>query len=202
MAISDFIKEAGWHNAVTYKKHPHEWIRDIDYTGEDLGMFRQVMGYIDKYGQIEYFFKKPYKYFYDKRYKYWYIDDGEPPIIINRVRVTAFSMHAIFDLHYTRLPYLPQFLQTLVEINKMKPLMKPLVLDVEPTDKGDEGGHSGVIIIQESHITFHTFEASKYMQLDINTCHRQGLFMFDTVEFIEQVLRPDKVTLQVIRRDK
>lgn len=52
----------------------------------------------------------------------------------------------------------------------MKPMIKPYVVKTPGNDKRDPGGWSGFVLIEESHISFHTFVKKKFVTVDIYTC--------------------------------
>lgn len=61
----------------------------------------------------------------------------------------------------------------------MKKLMKPHVLFAEANNKRDPGGWSGFVIIQESHISIHTFIKRRFITADVYSCKK-----FDTKKVI------------------
>lgn len=52
----------------------------------------------------------------------------------------------------------------------MHPIAPPQVLEVGPKNRKDPGGVSGFIMIAESHFSFHTFPARRFVTLDVYTC--------------------------------
>lgn len=62
----------------------------------------------------------------------------------------------------------------------MKKLIKPYVIFAEANAKRDPGGWSGFVIIQESHISLHTFIKRKFVTADVYSCK-----MFDIKIAIE-----------------
>jgi len=53
---------------------------------------------------------------------------------------------------------------------KMKMLIEPKIVEAFNNDKGDHGGYSGFVIIQESHISIHTFPHVGFVSIDVYTC--------------------------------
>lgn len=53
---------------------------------------------------------------------------------------------------------------------KMHAISEPLVVEVGPLNPRDPGGISGVVLIAESHIGFHTFPARGFVTIDVYTC--------------------------------
>lgn len=52
----------------------------------------------------------------------------------------------------------------------MHTISDPLVVEVGPLNPKDPGGISGVVLIAESHIGFHTFPARGFVTADVYTC--------------------------------
>jgi len=52
----------------------------------------------------------------------------------------------------------------------MHTISEPVVVEVGPNNKKDPGGLSGVILIAESHFSFHTFPARGFVTIDVYTC--------------------------------
>jgi S-adenosylmethionine decarboxylase len=70
-------------------------------------------------------------------------------------------------------------LDSLPEKIGMKKLMKPYVIFAEANDKRDPGGWSGFVMIQESHMSLHTFIKRRFITADVYSCK-----MFDTKKVI------------------
>ena len=52
----------------------------------------------------------------------------------------------------------------------MKKLSKPEIYFAKGNDKKDPGGWSGFVVIEESHISIHTFPAKGFVSADVYTC--------------------------------
>ncbi|MEM9239220.1 MAG: S-adenosylmethionine decarboxylase [Pseudomonadota bacterium] len=52
----------------------------------------------------------------------------------------------------------------------MHPIAEPMVVKVGAKNKKDPGGLSGFVMVAESHLSFHTFPARRFITLDIYTC--------------------------------
>lgn len=52
----------------------------------------------------------------------------------------------------------------------MHTISEPVVVEVGPNNKKDPGGISGVVLIAESHFSFHTFPARGFVTIDVYTC--------------------------------
>jgi S-adenosylmethionine decarboxylase len=61
-------------------------------------------------------------------------------------------------------------LDVLPEKLGMKKLMEPCVLFANPNAQKDPGGWSGFVIIQESHISIHTFIKRRFVTIDVYSC--------------------------------
>lgn len=61
-------------------------------------------------------------------------------------------------------------LQELPKILGMKTLAPPEVYFAKGNDKKDPGGWSGFVVIEESHISIHTFPARRFLSADVYTC--------------------------------
>lgn len=89
-----------------------------------------------------------------------------------------FGIHLMFDaidcdtdvlddanLLYELLDMLPSKL-------KMRPMIKPYIVKTLGNTKRDPGGWSGFILIEESHISFHTFVKKGFVTVDIYSCKK------------------------------
>lgn len=52
----------------------------------------------------------------------------------------------------------------------MHPLIKPIVVNAAANVVKDPGGYSGFTIIQESHISVHTFTKRGFVSIDVYSC--------------------------------
>jgi S-adenosylmethionine decarboxylase len=75
-------------------------------------------------------------------------------------------------------------LADLVSLLKMKVLGGPVVYFAKGNDKKDPGGWTGVVVIEESHISIHTFPFKGFVSADVYTC-QNGL----DVELIKDFFR-------------
>jgi S-adenosylmethionine decarboxylase len=65
-------------------------------------------------------------------------------------------------------------LDNLPSLLGMKKLSIPEVYFAPGNDKKDPGGWSGFVVIEESHISIHTFPKKKFVSADVYTC-KNGL---------------------------
>jgi len=60
-------------------------------------------------------------------------------------------------------------------------------------------GITGVLILAESHITFHSWPEKKYLALDIFTCGKKT-DPEAALSFLKEVLKPEKIKIRRIKR--
>jgi len=66
-----------------------------------------------------------------------------------------------------------QVMQNLCKMGEMKPLCEPVLVDASSNEAlggKDPGGFSGFLIIQESHISVHTFVKRGFVTVDVYSC--------------------------------
>ncbi len=96
-----------------------------------------------------------------------------------QISTTKFGEHLIFDaygcnpdkLNDMELCY--DVLNTLVKMAEMRPLTHPMLLKAEGNmtlGGKDPGGYTGFIIIEESHISIHTFAKRGFVTIDLYSC--------------------------------
>ena len=93
-----------------------------------------------------------------------------------------------------------QFLNSLVRQLGMKKLIEPVVVEASANDKKDPGGISGFVMIQESHISIHTFPKRKFISIDCYSCTD-----FDTraaQAFIKQFYAAKSLEVNTVIRGK
>jgi len=62
-------------------------------------------------------------------------------------------------------------------------------------------GLSGVLLLAESHISFHSWPEFEYLALDIFSCGKNAKPK-KALKYLEKVLKPKKVELKIIKRGK
>jgi S-adenosylmethionine decarboxylase len=72
----------------------------------------------------------------------------------------------------------------------MYAISEPLVVEVGPNNKKDPGGLSGIVLIAESHISFHTFPRRGFVTIDIYTCADE----LDTDQLLKEFKKVFKFT--------
>ncbi len=92
-------------------------------------------------------------------------------------------------------------LNKLVELGKMKKLIEPYVVQASQNESfggKDPGGHSGFVIIQESHISIHTFAKRGFVTIDLYSCKE-----FETdevIEYLQKTFKPKNYDVLKIER--
>lgn len=93
-----------------------------------------------------------------------------------------------------------KFLNELPDLIGMKKLIKPYVLFAEGNGKKDPGGWTGFVVIQESHISIHTFIKRRFVTIDVYSCKQ-----FDTqfaLDYIKKMFKTDDIEYTVEERGK
>lgn len=79
------------------------------------------------------------------------------------------------------------------ELIGMHKLTKPYVVFAEGNDKRDPGGWSGFVIIQESHVSAHTFIKRRFVTIDVYSCKD-----FDpqiAIEYFKKILQTEDLEI-------
>lgn len=91
-------------------------------------------------------------------------------------RTEQFGVHLMFDGYGAspeRLSNLDMLRNLLIDLPRalgMHAICEPCVVEVGPLNRKDPGGVSGFVMIAESHISFHTFPARRFVSADVYTC--------------------------------
>lgn len=117
-----------------------------------------------------------------------------------------FGLHLTFDAYQCDEKVLDSrqkcalYLNQLVSRLHMKKLLEPVVVKAKANDKKDPGGYSGFVMIQESHISIHTFVKRRFVTIDAYSCtdfdYRQA------IAFSKTFFRARAVETNVIVRGK
>ncbi|HSW88114.1 MAG TPA: S-adenosylmethionine decarboxylase [Candidatus Saccharimonadales bacterium] len=105
-------------------------------------------------------------------------------------RQKPFGLHVMLDMYNCSPEVLNNpdlilnILKTMPGKLGMKILMGPYVSFAQPNGKRDPGGWSGFVMIQESHITVHTFIKRRFVTIDVYSCKE-----FDAQKSIEEFKR-------------
>ena len=99
-----------------------------------------------------------------------------------------FGSHLIYDAYGCNpkklddLEYCKKVLNNLVEIAGMRKLAEPMLIKADSNETlggKDPGGVSGFVIIQESHISLHSFTRRGFVTIDLYSCKE-----FDAAEVV------------------
>ncbi len=82
---------------------------------------------------------------------------------------------------------------------KMKTLSKPLVVSAPGNKKKDPGGWSGFVIIEESHISIHTFPKRHFVSADVYSC-RNGMDIKKIITYFTKTFKLHDVETNFIKR--
>ena len=118
----------------------------------------------------------------------------------------AFGLHLMLEAYNCDPKRLNNFkviykaLSRLTTLLKMHSLTKPYVVLAEGNNKRDPGGWSGFIMIQESHISIHTFVKRHFLTADVYSCKR-----FNTkiaINYLKRKFKSTDIEFQIVVRGK
>ncbi|MFC5475326.1 S-adenosylmethionine decarboxylase [Paraherbaspirillum soli] len=92
-------------------------------------------------------------------------------------------------------------LNTLPELLGMKKLTTAEVHFAKGNDIKDPGGWSGFVVIEESHISIHTFPGTRFISVDVYTC-RNGLDKPYILDFFKNTFDIEEFETNFIQRGK
>lgn len=125
---------------------------------------------------------------------------------MNNNKNPAFGLHLMLEAYNCDVKKLNNFnvvyksLNHLTKLLRMRPLTKPYVVRAEDNGKRDPGGWSGFIIIQESHISIHTFVKRGFLTADVYSCKK-----FNTktaIQYLKKTFISKDLEYQVAIRGK
>jgi S-adenosylmethionine decarboxylase len=90
-------------------------------------------------------------------------------------------------------------LSELPEKTQMHKIIEPVVKSFAGNDLKDPGGHSGFVMIAESHISVHTFPKRKFVSADVYTC-KNGMDKDFIVEYFKEKFELQEVEINFIKR--
>jgi S-adenosylmethionine decarboxylase len=126
---------------------------------------------------------------------------------MTKVKNRPFGLHLMFEayncspkvLNNSNLVY--NLLDELPGMIGMHKLIKPYVVFAEGNDKRDPGGWSGFVIIQESHISLHTFIKRRFITADVYSCKE-----FDpniAIDYFKKLFKTEDIEVKVeVRGEK
>jgi S-adenosylmethionine decarboxylase len=121
-------------------------------------------------------------------------------------KTVPFGLHVTMDMYNCPVSVLNDkelvttILHTLPKQLGMKILTEPVVTYAQPNGKKDPGGWSGFVMIQESHISIHTFIKRRFVTMDIYSCKQ-----FDaqkSIDHFKRVFKTDDVECEIVVRGK
>ncbi len=92
-----------------------------------------------------------------------------------------------------------QCLTELPSLLGMHPLAKPEVYFAPGNNKKDPGGWSGFVVIEESHISIHTFPGRKFLSADVYTC-KNGMNTELIFEYFKKIFLLGDIETYFLRR--
>lgn len=117
-----------------------------------------------------------------------------------------FGLHLTFDGYQCdpgvlgSRPAVERFLKRIVRQLAMRRLFGPKVVRAKETGGKDPGGYSGFVIIQESHISVHTFPKRRFVSIDVYSC--KDFNSGRAISFIQKFFRTHTHETSLIIRGK
>ena len=81
----------------------------------------------------------------------------------------------------------------------MRKFADPLVYHALPNDKKDPGGWTGVVVLQESHTSIHTFPARGFVSIDVYTC-KNGMDKDFIVDYFTEQFQLKDIEINFVKR--
>lgn len=82
----------------------------------------------------------------------------------------------------------------------MKKLLGPYVIRVKENHTKDPGGYTGFVVIQESHISVHTFPKRRFVSIDVYSCN--DFDYKEAIRYTKEFFRLPRHEINVIIRGK
>lgn len=92
-----------------------------------------------------------------------------------------------------------EFLNSLPEMLDMKKLSEPIVFHSDGNDIKDPGGWTGIVVIEESHISVHTFAKRGFASADVYTC-KNGMNNDLIIRYFKDMFGFKEVETNFLRR--
>lgn len=93
-----------------------------------------------------------------------------------------------------------KILDELPEKIKMHKMIKPYVVFAEGNGHKDPGGWSGFVLIQESHISLHTFIKRRFVTVDVYSCKDFDIEF--AIQYFKDMFKTDDVEYTIEMRGK
>lgn len=123
-----------------------------------------------------------------------------------QVKTKNFGLHLTIDGYLCNaraldnLALITRSLEELPDRMRMKQLMPPYVVRASASQKKDPGGWSGFVMIQESHISVHTFPARRFISLDVYSC--KNFRTQPVLAYLKRIYGIRKIEKNIIVRGK
>ncbi len=117
-----------------------------------------------------------------------------------------FGLHLMMDMYHCSPDVLndkdlvQNMLKTLPKKLGMRILVQPVVVFAQPNGKKDPGGWSGFVMIQESHISVHTFIKRRFVTIDVYSCKHFDVQL--AIEYFKKTFKTDDVEYEIEVRGK
>lgn len=138
------------------------------------------------------------------------MSDVNNPDMVSENKITQtvrFGPHLIFDAYGCPLEKLNDMelcfdvLNELARLAGMKKLTEPYILKADSNETlggKDPGGFTGFLVIQESHISIHTFARRGFVTIDLYSCREFEIA--DAVEYLKKTFEPKEVDIVKLDR--
>lgn len=122
------------------------------------------------------------------------------------MKTRNFGLHLTLDGYFCdprKLDNLALVTQSLMELPDrmgMKRLIPPYVVHAAANKKKDPGGYTGFVIIQESHVSVHTFPERRFISIDVYSC--KNFRIAPVISYFRRTFRIRKVEKNIVVRGK
>ncbi len=122
------------------------------------------------------------------------------------MKTTNFGLHLTIDGYLCNaralddLALITRSLEELPDRMGMKRLMPPYVVHASASQKKDPGGYSGFVMIQESHISVHTFPARRFVSFDVYSC--RNFYTPPVIAYLKRTYGIRKIEKNIVVRGK
>jgi S-adenosylmethionine decarboxylase len=116
----------------------------------------------------------------------------------NRIETVKFGTHLVYDAYGCPKEKLEnkdqcsRILEEIVKVAEMHKISETVLIEADGNETlggKDPGGFSGFVIIQESHISLHTFAKRGFVTVDVYSCKE-----FDAttvIDFLNEIFEPE-----------
>lgn len=127
--------------------------------------------------------------------------------VVKKPDTVKFGEHMIFDAYNCKFERLMDMqlcydvLENLVKLAAMRKITEPYLIKAEGNETlggKDPGGFSGFVIIQESHVSIHTFARRGFVTIDLYSC--KSFKSEGIVEYLKKTFETDDVSVIKMER--